>query len=183
MIGIGDIKEHECVKYKDINKERRSYSAKAKCNSWKNLSLMDYTGRFIFVHVLMASNDREALTNSPIYLEAGEYFSPGEWASTDGGFEGDGPIRYSFKNIGGSPERQSYNLAYKEVRMGIENAFGRVGMWFPLLGNNKKRLNYSDNVIKYAIHAASRLHNWILNTENLSYSANTSAEVFFRSYY
>jgi hypothetical protein len=133
--------------------------------------------------VCLANNDRDAITSSPLYLQEYEYFTPGEFLSSDGGFEGDGPFRCSYKNPGPIDDRQIYNLVWKEVRQGIENSYGRIGSWFPLLGNNKKRLNYSDDVIKYAIHAASRLHNWMLNTEGLSYSALTSPEIFFRAYY
>ncbi len=31
-----------------------------------------------------------------------------------------------------------YNLAFQEVRQGEENDYQRIGMWLPILGNNKK---------------------------------------------
>jgi hypothetical protein len=51
--------------------------------------------------------------------------------------------------------------------MGVENSYGRVGMWFPLLGNNKKKMPYGEKVVFLAIHAAAQLHNWIMDSENL----------------
>jgi hypothetical protein len=29
-----------------------------------------------------------------------------------------------------------YNPAFHELRQGVEDSYGRVGMWFPILGNN-----------------------------------------------
>ena len=46
----------------------------------------------------------------------------------------DGPILVSFNKVN-TPEKALYNVAFKEVRMGIENAFGRVQMRFPILGS------------------------------------------------
>ncbi len=53
----------------------------------------------------------------------------------------------------------------------MENSYQRTGAWFPLIGNNKCKLPYSDQVLFLAIHAAIRLHNFIMNSEQLSYSA------------
>ncbi len=72
-----------------------------------------------------------------------------------------------------------FNLAWHEVRTGLENSYQRVGLWFPVLGNNKQKLPYSEKVLFLAIHAATRLHNWILNTENLSHSALDSPEMLY----
>jgi hypothetical protein len=41
----------------------------------------------------------------------------------------------------------------------------------------------SEKVLFLAIHAAARLHNWIMDSENLSYSATESPEGLFRNYY
>ncbi len=54
------------------------------------LSVMDHTGRYIFVRVCSGNNDREVFTSSPLYLHEGDFFSDDEWVSSDGGFEGDG---------------------------------------------------------------------------------------------
>jgi hypothetical protein len=45
------------------------------------------------------------------------------------------------------------------------------------------RRNYHilKKVLFLAIHAAARLHNWIMDSENLSYSATDSPEGFFRT--
>jgi hypothetical protein len=55
--------------------------------------------------------------------------------------------------------------------------------WFPLLGNNKKKLNYSENILMLAVQAAVRLHNFIMNTEQLSNAAYESPEMHFSEYY
>lgn len=183
MVGIFDVREHECKKYKDPEKERKTWSGKKKLNSWKNMSVMDYSGRYLYVHVALAKNDRDMFTASPLYMNEGEYFSAGQWLASDGGFEGDGPVRYSYKNPGADEDKKLFNLAFREVRTGIETSFARVCAWFPILGNNKRKWNHGDDVMQLSIHAASKLHNWIMNTENLSYSALTSAENHFRPYY
>jgi hypothetical protein len=67
--------------------------------------------------------------------------------------------------------------------MGVENSYARVGTWFPLLGNNKKKLNYSENILMLAVQDAVRLHNFIMNTEQLSYAAHESPEMPFSEYY
>jgi len=51
------------------------------------------------------------------------------------------------------------------------------------LGNNKKKLNYSENILMLAVQAAVRLHNFIMNTEQLSYAAYESPEMHFSEYY
>jgi len=61
--------------------------------------------------------------------------------------------------------------------LGVENSYARVGTWFPLLGNNKKKLNYSENILMLAVQAAVRLHDFIMNTEQLSYAAYESPEM------
>jgi len=49
--------------------------------------------------------------------------------------------------------------------------------------NNKKKLNYSENILVLAVQAAVRLHNFIMNTEQLSYAACESPEIHFSEYY
>jgi len=119
-----------------------------------------------------------------LHIFAGRtFFSDDQWVSSDGAFERDGRLLCSYRNPGNDTTRIRYNLAFREVRQGAENSYGRVGMWFPLLGNNKKKLPYSEKVLFLAIPAAARLHNWIMDTENLSYSALESPEGLFRNYY
>ncbi len=69
------------------------------------------------------------------------------------------------------------------VHIGKENSYQRVGAWFPLLGNNKHKLPYKEETLILAIQAACRIHNFILNIENLSYSAVESPEMHFNNYY
>jgi hypothetical protein len=48
-IGVGDVKEFEIEKPKDSVKQGQFWSGKKKINSYKLLSVMDHTGRFIYV--------------------------------------------------------------------------------------------------------------------------------------
>ncbi len=61
--------------------------------------------------------------------------------------------------------------------------YQRVGAWLPLLGNNKRKLMYSEKILLLAIHAAVRLLNYILSTENLSYTAYKSPEMEYSAYF
>jgi hypothetical protein len=141
---------------------------------------MDHTGQYIFFYICLGKNDRETFTRNPLYLQEGDFFSDNQWVSSDGAFEGDGRFLCSYKNPGNDPARIHYNLAFHEVRKGVENSYGRVGLWFLLLGNNKKNLLYSEIVLFLVIHAAARLHNWIMDTEN---SATELPKGLFRNYY
>ncbi len=75
------------------------------------------------------------------------------------------------------------NLTWGEVRTGVENSYSTVAAWFPLLGNNKRKLFYSEHMLILAVQAAVRLHNFIMKTENLSYAAYESAEMVYQQYY
>jgi len=183
MIGILDIKEHRICKPQDPRKEWLSYSAKHKMNSYKNLSVIDYTGRFIFVLVALGKNDREFWCQSQLYLQRGMYFCGQQYVASDGGFHGDGPIKFSYDNPGNDQIKKMFNLVFREARTGIETAFARICNWFPILGTNKGKWNYSEETLQLSVHAAARIHNWLMNTENLSYSAIESPESYFRTYY
>jgi hypothetical protein len=79
--------------------------------------------------------------------------------------------------------KKLWTLAFHEVRAGVENCYQRTGAWFPLIGNKKCKLPYSDQVLFLAIHAAIRLHNFIMNSEQLSYSALESVDNMYVNYY
>ena len=51
------------------------------------------------------------------------------------------------------------------------------------LGVNKEKWNYNSYTLHLSIQAASKPHNWLMNTEGLSYDTLTSAETMFRAYY
>ena len=70
-IGVADVKEYQVDKYLDPVKERRSWSGKKKINSYKLLSVMDHSGRYIFARLCLGKNDREVFTRSPLYLQEG----------------------------------------------------------------------------------------------------------------
>ena len=154
-----------------------------KINSYKFLSVMDHTGRYIYTKVCLGKNDREVFTSSPLYLQEGDFFSLEEFVAADGAFEGDGRFLCSYKNPGNDRDKKLFNVVWREVRTGVENSYQRTGAWFPLLGNNKRKLPYSEDNLMLAIHAAVRLHNFIMNTENLSYSATESPEAMYNQFY
>ena len=83
----------------------------------------------------------------------------------------------------GLDEKMNYNLAFKEVRVGIENAFGRVQLWFPLLGVEKKQWPYDDKLLGTAVEAACKLHNWMMRHRRLSYNAEDNPRNFYREMY
>jgi hypothetical protein len=97
-------------------KERQSWSGKKKINSYKMLSMMDHTGRFIYIQIFLGRNDREVLTSGPVYLLECSYFSDDEWVSSDGAF--DGEFLCSYKNPGNNLVKIRFNLAFQEVRKG-----------------------------------------------------------------
>ena len=76
----------------------------------------------------------------------------------------------SFKNPGKDEAKKLWNLAFCEVRTGVENSYQRTGAWFPLIENNKRKLSYSDQVLFLVIH------DFIMNSEQLSYSALESVD-------
>ena len=115
-------------------------------------------------------------------MEAGLYFSPGERVAADGGFLGDGPNLASFNNTN-NENKALYNAAFTEVRKGIESAFGRVQMWFPILGLQKTYWNYDDELLELATGAATKLHNWMLRTRGVSYNAENNPRNFHRNLY
>ncbi len=86
---------------------------------------------------------RKVFNGSPLHLCGREFFSDNQWVSSDGAFEGGRWFFCSYKNPGHDPDRICYNLALHEVRQGVQTSYGRVDMWFPLLGNNNKKLPYS----------------------------------------
>jgi hypothetical protein len=130
------VKEYQIVKSKDLVKERRSWSGK-KINSYKCLSVVDHSGRFMYCRVALGNNDREVHTSNDLYLQEGSFFSGSQWVAVDGGFEGDGRFVCSYKNPGKDQNRIDFNNTFREVRTLKENSYQRVGIWFPLLGNNK----------------------------------------------
>ncbi len=145
--------------------------------------MADYTGRFIYVRVALGKNVHEVLTSSPLYLQEARFFSDDEFAAAYGGFEGDGRLKCSYKNPGNDQQKNLYNNCFCKVWMQVENTYQRVGAWFPLLGMNKKKLPYSEQVLQLAIHAAMWLNNWIIDSEDQSYSVFESSEMLYRHYY
>ena len=144
---------------------------------------MDHSGWLIYARLCLGANDREVYNSSPLYLQEGNYFSEDEFVAVDSGFEGDGRLRCSYKNPGQDEIKKLFNLTWREVRTGVEISNARVGTLFPLLGNNKKKLNYSENILMLVVQAAVRLHNFTMNTEQLSYVAYESPEMHFSEYY
>ena len=183
-VGVLDIWEHFISKSKDPKLEHDTFSGKAGRNTRKTIGAINKYGHFIYVQTGLVGrpNDRDTLTRSKLYMNAGEYFTLGEKLATDGGFQGDGPLIISYSNVD-TPEKAIYNVAFKEVRVGIENAFGRVQMWFPILGIEKCYWNYDDDLLELAVGAATKLHNWMLKHRNVSYNALDDPRNFHRNLY
>jgi len=124
------------------------------------LSAIYQISHSIFVCITHGKNDREVYTSSPLYLQEGEYFSDGEFLAADGAFDGDGRLYCSYKNPGNDPTKKMFNLVWYEVQTTVENSYQRLCAWLLLLGNNKKKLPYSEHMLLLAIHASARFHNW-----------------------
>jgi hypothetical protein len=78
----------------------------------------------------LGKNDRESFSSSLLYLQEGDYFSEDEVAAFDGAFKGDGHLRCSCKNPGNEKVKKLFNLAFHEVRTGIENSYQVLGFFF-----------------------------------------------------
>ena len=63
------------------------------------------------------------MTVSPLYLSEGDYFSDDEFIAADGAFEGDGRLKCSYKIPGNGKVKKLWNLAFHEVRTGVENSY------------------------------------------------------------
>ena len=116
-------------------------------------------------------------------MRRGEYFSDGERVACDRGFKGYGPQVCSFNDCHGDADKEYYNVAFREVRRLIENAFGRVQMWFPILGNQKAYWNYDLETLDLAIGAATKLHNWMLRKRRISYNPEDNVNNHERDVY
>ncbi len=184
-IGIMDCSEHIVQRPVDKFREQNRYSGKAKAHTLKTMAVIDNLGYFTYVVTGIEGtvSDREILTQSPLYMDRGEYFSEGEWMGTDGAFQGDGPVVYSYKDMQGDYYKQLFNSAFKERRMTIENAFGRVQSWFPILGNAKAKFDCDDDLMYLSVHASVRLHNWLLHNRNCNYNVDTSGNALFSVHY
>jgi hypothetical protein len=192
MVGIFDVIEWEIAKSTNSAKENATYSGKAKTNTMKTLAVIDKNGYFIWYDPLAYGkrNDRDMFTSSDLYLYKGEYFSPMavggvlgfEFMASDGGFRGNGPLLYTYDNLS-DEDKVTFNLAFKEVRVGVENAFGRVQKWFPILGIQKSYWNYDEEMLELAVGAAMKLHNWMLRTRGLAYDAQNDPQNHLRHLY
>lgn len=76
--------------------------------------------------------------------------------------------------------KEEFNPAFKEVRVHVENAFGRVQMWFPLLGVEKAYWTYDEELLSLSIGAATKLHNWMLRRRGLDYNPENSNRNHYR---
>jgi len=184
-IGILDITETEIEKPKDPVWERETWSGKMKCNTLKTLTVISKAGEVIFIltGIPGGRSDRDIWTSCDLYLNAGEYFSEGEWIASDGGFMGDGNIMMSHNDIAGDEDKALFNMIFTEMRKQVENQYGRIAMWFPILGNCKKRWNYNLTLFKLTVLATYHLHNWIMVVRGLNYDPSTNPRYLFSRYF
>lgn len=184
VVGIYDCTEWYFKKSKDADFEHMTFSGKAGTNTMKTLAVINKYGLYTFKTHLMVGrpNDREQFTSSPLYMESGKYFSPDEKLACDGGFRGDGPHYMSYDQLD-TESKKTFNLAFKEVRIGVENSFGRVQMWFPILGLQRSYWNYDVESLELATDAAMKLHNFLLRSRGLNYNAEDDPHNHYRYLY
>jgi hypothetical protein len=81
---------------------------------------MDHSGWYIYARICLGS---EVFTSSPLYLSEGDYFLDDEFVAADGNFEGDGRLKCSYKNPCNDKVKKLWNLAFHEMRTGVENSY------------------------------------------------------------
>ncbi len=185
IVGVMDGQEHIFKRSEDEEKERRTYSKKKHANTRATLHVIDFRGLFTYVSTTTqdgARNDRQLFTSSPLYLNAGKYFTDDEQVAGDGIFVGNGPVMVSFEVLDTEPKKD-FNAAFTEVRREIENSIGRVQLWFPILGSKKKYWPYDEELLELSVGAATKLHNWMMRNRGLDYSAINNPSNFYRNYY
>lgn len=187
-IGIVDAWETPIMKPKMRSLESVTYSGKQRTNTLKTFAVMDRTGYFRFLHAGTpgAINDRDQFTSTVLYLNKQEFFGENQFIVGDGIYRGDGPILTSnnvtqLREESLDPAARTFNLCFTDFRKGVENAFGRVQNWFPLLGNKLHKWNYEHYTLILAIHAAARLHNWMLYVRGLDYDPSMDPNYLFTS--
>ena len=67
--------------------------------------------------------------------------------------------------------------------MGVENAFGRVQRWFPILGVQRSYWNNDIELLELATEAAMKLHNFMLRSRGISYNAEEDPHNYYRHLY
>lgn len=185
-IGYVDVQEHQIQRSKDPQIEYETFSGKKKVNTRKTLSVIDRNGYFRYVAHGWGgrTNDRDCYRGSELYLESGKYFSADEHLASDGTFRGDGDLLCSYDDPGAAGYGGDlFDAVFKEGRMQIENAFNRQGSWFARLGVNRKYWNCKDDLLDLTVHAATRLHNWIMYNRALNYDAATNPNYLFRRFH
>ena len=180
-VGIFDVTEWTIRRSKIASIENITYSGKAKENTMKTLAVINKFGYFIWVDPLVFGrrNDRDQYTSTDLYMNCGKYFNRGEKLASDGGFKGDGNLIISYDNLD-SEDKKTFNLAFKEVRVGVENAFGRVQMWFPIFGHASRYWMHDIETLDLATRVAMKLHNWLLRHRDVDYNAENSPRNFYR---
>jgi DDE superfamily endonuclease len=86
VVGIFDCTEWEIAKPGESNLEDKTYSGKAKTNTYKTLAVIDKHGKFIYISRLMEGhcNDRNQWVQSDLYMECGAFFTGNEKLASDG---------------------------------------------------------------------------------------------------
>lgn len=149
------------------------YSGKDKCHCIKTLSVVDRDGFFMWIETNFDGrlSDLDMFQSSPLYLNAGQYFTEGEFIASDGIFMDVGNTVTSFRNIANDACRAAFNACFNSFRIGVENAFGRQQQWYPILGYRREYWTYARELLVLVIHATARLHNWKMAEEGLNYNA------------
>ena len=182
-VGVLDVMESFIRRPMDAEVQHSTISCKYKRCTRKTLVVIDKDGLFTFVSHGGGgrTSDRELFTTSPLYMQRNDYFSLNEWVGGDGIFRGDGNVRTSFNNITADGVLALYNLVFREGRMPVENALGRTQANFAVLGAQRKYFTGNSELLSLAVHAATRLHNWLLRNRQLVYNAHLHPDVVNRA--
>jgi hypothetical protein len=115
-----------------------------------------------------SAHDARVWSNSPMALNAGKYFSPGEYLLADSGYPTGGNLLSSFRkmrNTAMSPERTAFNTRIAQCRYVNEHAIGLLkGRFQSLRGMRCDIANVgAAATMVYMARCAAVLHNLLLD--------------------
>ena len=163
-VGIIDGFEVQVPRPKDRVLNDLLYSGKKGCHTLNTLIVIDFKRyiRYFVAGIPGKFNDRAVWTSSPLYLNARDFFSDGEYLLADGGFEGHGAnLLYSYKMPRSELEIE-FNSAFTDIRKNVECGIGDVKAWAHVLQGNM--WNFDLTLFGLVVHVSCLLHNYKLRT-------------------
>lgn len=184
-IGIVDCTEHEIAKPKNNELQRQTYSGKSKANVLKTITVIDRSGKIIWIETgyYGKMNDLQVFKSTNLYLKSGEYLDGDQFLIGDGVFKGCSKLLISYDNIKDDHLKTEFNLAFTSFRLSVEDAIGRIKMWFPILGRRKAYWDLDHLLLIDAIHVSARLHNWLMDYRNRDYDPTLATSNLYAKYY